>query len=80
LIRTFPIIEFAQLLAQPKYLYPDDGVGGLVKRLGPPKDVCCDGILFDGIDVALEISFADIFEQAGQARPVFEDARSQYGV
>ena len=65
LVRAFPVIEFAKLLPQPKNLYPDDGVRGLIERLGPAKDIRRDGIFLDGIDVALKISFANIFEQAG---------------
>jgi hypothetical protein len=65
LIRTFVVIEFVQLLSQPKNFHPNDGVRGLIEGLGPAKDIGRDGILLDGIGVALKVSFANMFQQVG---------------
>ena len=65
LIRTFAVVEFAQLLSQPKDFDPNDRVRGLIEGWGPAEDIRRDGIFLDGIGVAFEIFFANISKQIG---------------
>ena len=78
LICTFSVIKFAQFLAQPENLHPNNGIGRLIERLRPPENIRGNGILLNRVDVAFEISFAYVLEQAGQSRLLFKGPRGQH--
>jgi len=80
LIRAFSLIEVTQLLPQPKYLYPNDGIGGRIEGLRAAKHIRRDRILLDGIDAAFKMSFADVFEEASHPWLALEYPRCQHSV
>jgi hypothetical protein len=73
LVRPFPFVELAQLFAQPKDFHSNNGVRGLIKRLGPPEDFCRERVFLETLCLAVKIPLTNVLQQAGQPRPRLKD-------